>query len=57
MSQHHDGPGLISTVIDIILVIVILACGGTLLYSAYTVVAGGVRKVTRWRRRHGRREL
>jgi hypothetical protein len=51
MTPPSDRPGIISTGIDVILVAVILACAGVLLFSAFQVVAGGVRAVTRWRRR------
>jgi hypothetical protein len=51
MTPPSDRPGVISTAIDIGLVAVILTCAGVLLFSAFQVVSGGVRAVTRWRRR------
>jgi hypothetical protein len=51
MTPPSDRPGMVSTAIDIGLVAVILACAGVLLFSAFQVVSGGVRAVTRWRRR------
>lgn len=46
---HRAGIG--SILIDLILVAVILTCMGFLLYCAFSVLAGGVRAATGWRRK------
>ena len=50
MTPHPERPGPISTVIDIALVVVILGCGGILLWSAIRVAVFAIRAVARWRR-------